>query len=53
MDKKYLPDLISELDQELLRLGYTKVSLYAAVHIGWSPKSTAVLFPQWTYLLLM
>ena len=27
MDKKYLPDLISELDQELLRLGYTKGSM--------------------------
>ena len=27
MDKKYLPDLISELDQELLRLGYTKESM--------------------------
>lgn len=24
MDKTYLPDLISELEQELLRLGYTK-----------------------------
>ena len=27
MDKKYLPDLNSELDQELLRLGYTKGSM--------------------------
>ena len=27
MDKKHLPDLISELDQELLRLGYTKGSM--------------------------
>lgn len=27
MDKRYLPDLISELDQELLRLGYTKGSM--------------------------
>ena len=27
MDKKYLPDLISELDQELLRLGYAKGSM--------------------------
>ena len=27
MDKKYLPDLTSELDQELLRLGYTKRSM--------------------------
>lgn len=27
MDKTYLPDLISELEQELLRLGYTKGSM--------------------------
>lgn len=27
MDKAYLPDLISELEQELLRLGYTKGSM--------------------------
>ena len=27
MDKKYLPDLISELEQELLRLGYTEGSM--------------------------
>ena len=27
MNKRYLPDLISELDQELLRLGYTKGSM--------------------------
>lgn len=27
MEKKYLPDLISELKQELLRLGYTKGSM--------------------------
>ncbi len=27
MDKTYLPDLISELEQELLRLGYTKGSV--------------------------
>jgi len=27
MEKKYLPDLISELEQELLRLGYTKGSM--------------------------
>ncbi len=27
MDKTYLPDLISELEKELLRLGYTKGSM--------------------------
>lgn len=27
MEKKYLPDLISELEQELIRLGYTKGSM--------------------------
>ncbi len=27
MDKTYLPDLISGLEQELLRLGYTKGSM--------------------------
>lgn len=30
MDKKYLPDLISELEQELLRLGYTEGSMVSS-----------------------
>lgn len=35
MEKKYLPDLISELEQELLRLGYTKGSMIF-YHRRWS-----------------
>ena len=35
----------------LWRFPYLAAKDGGAVHIGWSPKSTAVLFPQWTYLL--